>query len=140
MVRRFVTLLCRAVWPHSNAPRSEDRLPHDGDPPNQLSALARLEQLSEENSSLRAQLADVGRELEGTRRQLRRLEQRTNWGEGSFAARYREREALIILPRLVELLPDEERFFIVDAGAREVDRDPRWKPFPQGRLKFVGFE
>jgi FkbM family methyltransferase len=53
---------------------------------------------------------------------------------------YRERLKLILLPRLLDLLDSQDRFVIVDAGAREVERDPRWRPFPAERLEFVGFE
>jgi FkbM family methyltransferase len=52
--------------------------------------------------------------------------------------RYRDR--LILLPRLLQLLSSDEQFLIVDGGAREVDRDPRWRPFPPDRLRFIGFE
>jgi FkbM family methyltransferase len=41
---------------------------------------------------------------------------------------------------LLDLLPPDERFVIVDGGARDVDADPRWRPFPPQRLRFIGFE
>jgi FkbM family methyltransferase len=53
---------------------------------------------------------------------------------------YRERRKLILIPRLLDLLAAQDRFVIVDGGAREVERDPRWRPFPPERLEFVGFE
>lgn len=53
---------------------------------------------------------------------------------------YRERRDLILVPRLIGLLDAKETFLIVDAGAREVDQDARWRPFPAERMTFVGFE
>jgi FkbM family methyltransferase len=47
---------------------------------------------------------------------------------------------LILVPRLLSLLGENETFVIVDAGAREAERDQRWRPFPPERMEFVGFE
>jgi FkbM family methyltransferase len=60
--------------------------------------------------------------------------------ESQNKSRYRQRDALILIPRLMDLLPEGERVVIVDGGAREVDRDARWRPFPPKRLRFIGFE
>jgi FkbM family methyltransferase len=94
--------------------------------------------LHEENEALKAQLASVGLELADARERLRRFERTPAMDERT--EQYRSRQSLILLPRLMNLLPKGERFTIVDGGAREVDRDPRWRPFPPERLRFIGFE
>jgi len=86
-----------------------------------------------ENAALKAQLAAVGAELQYARRLA-------NASLSAQAADYAERRSLILVPRLVNLLGDNDKFLIVDAGAREVDRDPRWRPFPPERMSFIGFE
>src|SRR5262249_8525929 len=91
-----------------------------------------------ENESLRSQLTNVGLELSDARAQLDMLRERDERKKSASAMRYRDQ--LILLPRLLQLLPSDEQFLIVDGGAREVDRDPRWHPFPPGRLRFIGFE
>jgi FkbM family methyltransferase len=91
------------------------------------------ESLATENAALKAQLAAVGAELEQERRQQRS-------SVSPRQAEYIERRSLILVRKLVQMLDDEEKFLIVDAGAREVDRDLRWRPFPPDRLSFVGFE
>jgi FkbM family methyltransferase len=96
--------------------------------------------IQSENEALRAQLSNVGLELQDARVRLDALLERDKRKDSPIAARYRDRQVLILLPRLLDLLPPEERFLIVDGGAREVDRDPRWRPFPPHRLRFVGFE
>lgn len=55
-------------------------------------------------------------------------------------SRYRSREELILVPRLMALLPQGERVRIIDGGAREMDRDFRWHAFSAERLEFHGFE
>lgn len=98
----------------------------------------RFAALEEENRSLWAQLTNVGLELQAARARLQSYEAKPT--EDPFSSAYRNRVSLILLPRLLDLLPQSDRFTIVDAGAREVDRDPRWRPFPPNRLRFVGFE
>ena len=49
-------------------------------------------------------------------------------------------KSLILLPRLLSYLAPEERFVIIDGGAREMEQDFRWRPFPPERLRFFGFE
>jgi FkbM family methyltransferase len=107
----------------------------------QLAAVgAELAHAREDSIALRAQLAAVGKELAHARTQISemKLDRRESASERERA--YVERRNLILLPRLLDLLDPGERFVVVDAGAREVDRDPRWRPFPAGRLTFIGFE
>lgn len=117
-------------------------------------ALAQLEAHAEQ---LGRQLAAVGDELAETRAilaqqrsandalhvQLSGRETPDEPASSEIARRaqaYRNRDTLILLPRLLELLQPEDRFVVVDGGARDVDQDPRWRPFPQHRLRFFGFE
>jgi hypothetical protein len=83
--------------------------------------------LRKENAALRSQLANVGLELSDVRARLEVLRERDERKKSASAMRYRDR--LILLPRLLQLLSSDEQFLIVDGGAREVDRDPRWHPF-----------
>lgn len=99
-----------------------------------------MEAQLEENKALKAQLSNVGLELQAARAELEGIERQKTAGKNSATAQYQRRKKLILLPRLVDLLPANDRFLIVDGGAREVDRDLRWHPFPPRRLKFVGFE
>ncbi len=121
---------------------------------------AELRRLRSENRKLWAQLIDIEKEMIDTHVRLYSLEQgvRSDVSLSSPARRpkksktrdsldnvieanlYRERQSLILIPHLLELLPPGERIVIVDAGAREVDHDPRWRAFDPSRLKFVGFE
>jgi FkbM family methyltransferase len=94
--------------------------------------------LGKENEALRSQLASVGLELSDARARLAGLQERDERKKSASAMRYRD--GLILLPRLLQLLSPDEQFLIVDGGAREVDRDPRWRPFPPDRLRFIGFE
>lgn len=55
-------------------------------------------------------------------------------------ARYRSRQELVLVPRLVRLLSENDRFRIIDGGAREMDRDNRWHAFPPEALEFHAFE
>jgi len=120
-------------------------------------ARAELARVTAHDATLAAQLAAVGAELAETRgvlaakttayeqleSRLRAVESGTDGTESLLAANaraYRERSALILLPRLLEMLPPGDTVVVVDAGAREVDRDPRWRPFPRERLRFYGFE
>ena len=89
--------------------------------------------LASENAALKAQLVAVGAELAYARQHERKS---ANVREIEYA----ERRALILIPRLVELLGENDELLIVDAGAREVDQDPRWRPFPTERITFIGFE
>ncbi len=117
-------------------------------------ALARV---TEHDAALAAQLASIGAELAETREVLaarnaayealdsrvRAMQTGSVESEGSVATRardYRERSALILLPRLLDMLEPHDALVVVDAGAREVDRDPRWRPFSRNRLRFFGFE
>ena len=59
---------------------------------------------------------------------------------GTGINRYRSRQELILVPRLMALLPEGERVRIIDGGAREMDKDFRWHAFPADRLEFHGFE
>jgi FkbM family methyltransferase len=101
---------------------------------------ARSEALTAENDALKAQLANVSLELLDARSRLQVLGRRELPGQDPAILKYRDRQSLILLPRLIALLEDSDRFLIVDGGAREVDRDPRWRPFPPKRLKLIGFE
>ncbi len=110
---------------------------------NPLSSVSRVLHLSEieaENGALRSQLSAAGQELARARAQIQQLQIGTALQETEQQIEYRERRKLFLIPRLLELLDNEERFVIVDAGAREVEHDPRWRPFPPERLEFVGFE
>jgi FkbM family methyltransferase len=99
-----------------------------------------LKEAQPDNEALRAQLSNVGLELKEARNRLDALTERAKRRESAIATCYRDRRSLILLPRLLDLLSSGERFLIIDAGAREVDRDPRWRPFPSDRLRFIGFE
>lgn len=121
-----------------------------------ISGLRRIsgsQQLMVENAQLKAQLQNVGAELEIARLHLSMQNQTassaaspigpetpTNERNDNLIWRYRQREELILLPHLIDMLPEGDRLLVVDGGAREVDRDVRWRPFPPTRLKFVGFE
>lgn len=108
-----------------------------------MSAEAELNELrtgTAENAPLRAQLKNVGLELAEARQRLAEMERRQGGEMDPVVSRYRDRQALVLLPLLMTLLPENDRFLIVDGGAREVDRDPRWRPFPPERLRFIGFE
>jgi len=117
----------------------------------QLSAVGQeLASTRADNEQLHAQLFAVGRELASARADKARLAaELANYRSSPGGTvtrltpeqrRYLDREALVLLPRLLDLLPAGERVVIVDAGAREVDADPRWRPFPPARLRFFGFE
>jgi FkbM family methyltransferase len=88
--------------------------------------------LAAEAAALRARVAVLNADLQEARRALDAPSPRE--------ADYSERRSLVLVPRILELLDDRDKFHIVDAGAREVDRDPRWRPFPPDRLSFIGFE
>jgi FkbM family methyltransferase len=96
--------------------------------------------LQTENEALRAQLAAVGEELRAARRQLSIMEVASRGVRDEAALSYIRREALFLVGRLAGLLPEDDRFVIVDAGARDADEDPRWRPFPLHRLGIFGFE
>jgi FkbM family methyltransferase len=96
--------------------------------------------LQTENEALRAQLAAVGEELRAARRQLSIMEVASRGQCDEAALSYIRREALFLVGRLAGLLPEGDRFVIVDAGARDADEDPRWRPFPPRRLSIFGFE
>ena len=92
------------------------------------------------NRQLGAQLSAVGMELANARATIERLKDHATALQPAVRVRYLNREELILLPRLMSLLPLDGRLTIVDAGARAVDADPRWRPFPPDRLRFYGFE
>jgi FkbM family methyltransferase len=92
------------------------------------------------NRQLWAQLSAVGMELADARATIDRLQNHATAQRSGAQARYLGREELILLPRLMNLLPPDGRLTVVDAGAREVDADLRWRPFPPARLRFYGFE
>jgi FkbM family methyltransferase len=96
--------------------------------------------LRTENEALRAQLAAVGEELRAARQQLSIMEAASKGVCDEAALSYTRREALFLVGRLAGLLPEDDRFVIVDAGARDADEDPRWRPFPPHRLSIFGFE
>jgi hypothetical protein len=87
--------------------------------------------LATENEDLKARLSKL-------EEQARLSPPEASTGEAE--TRYRERRALILIPQLMGLLNADDTFLIVDAGAREVDQDPRWRSFPVERMTFVGFE
>jgi len=93
------------------------------------------------STALHDQLVAVGKELLAARRQ-QEVQQDPNGSHplAADARRYRDRDTLILLPRLFSLLAAGDRLVIVDGGAREVDRDCRWRAFPGDRLQFFGFE
>jgi FkbM family methyltransferase len=112
---------------------------------------AALAEQGARNMALHAQLESVGAELAETRAVLAQsqaayqsllssMRSPDDRPSSAAAAAYRDRSALILLPHVIDLLPPDETVVIVDVGAREVDRDPRWRPFPQRRLRFYGFE
>ena len=54
--------------------------------------------------------------------------------------KYVTRQAFILIDLIPEILPTEERFTIIDGGAREALADPRWRFFDPGRIRLYGFE
>lgn len=54
--------------------------------------------------------------------------------------RYTRREGYIITDLVSALLPEPERFTILDGGAREALSDPRWRVFDSKRVRLYGFE
>lgn len=54
--------------------------------------------------------------------------------------RYIRRQGYIISDLVAAALPIDERFVILDGGAREALSDPRWKVFDQSRVRLYGFE
>jgi FkbM family methyltransferase len=54
--------------------------------------------------------------------------------------RYRRKAGFILTDLICAALAPDERFTIVDGGAREVDIDPRWRGHDPKRLRFYGFE
>jgi FkbM family methyltransferase len=54
--------------------------------------------------------------------------------------RYIRREGYIISDLVAAALPTDERFVILDGGAREALSDPRWQVFDQARVRLYGFE
>jgi FkbM family methyltransferase len=101
---------------------------------------AELLQTQVTNRQLWAQLSAVGMELADARATIDRLQNHATTQRSAAQARYLSREELILLPHLMSLLPPDGRLTVVDAGAREVDVDLRWRPFPPARLRFYGFE
>jgi FkbM family methyltransferase len=54
--------------------------------------------------------------------------------------RYRERRGCILVDLISAVLPPEERFVVLDGGAREAMGDPRWQVLPKNKLRIYGFE
>jgi FkbM family methyltransferase len=101
---------------------------------------AAIPRLQAENEALKAQLHNVGLEFIDARKRLEAIEAAKLANLSDAAREYLSRNSLILLPRLLALLPEDERLVIVDGGAREVEKDPRWLAFPPNRLRFFGFE
>lgn len=108
-------------------------------PLGSASRVLRLPEIETENHALRSQLSVVTEELAQARARIQRM-QHAAAPETEGQIEYRERRKLFLIPRLLDFLDEDDRFVIVDAGAREVERDPRWRPFPPERLEFIGFE
>jgi FkbM family methyltransferase len=53
---------------------------------------------------------------------------------------YRERARLVLIDLIDPLLPADERFVVLDGGAREALADPRLTVLPRSRLTVHGFE
>lgn len=100
--------------------------------------LEEMEAHKELEAKLMAQLQNTGVELEAVRRHLADVEQQKKMHEA--AKPYINRESLILLPKLLACLAPNDRFVIIDGGAREMEQDYRWRPFPPERLRFFGFE
>jgi FkbM family methyltransferase len=60
--------------------------------------------------------------------------------EDDLRQQYTRRERFIITDLVSEYLPPDERFFILDGGAREALDDPRWRVFDHKRVTLHGFE
>ncbi len=54
--------------------------------------------------------------------------------------RYGTRKGFILADLISRKLPTEERFTILDGGAREALSDPRWQIFEPNRVRLYGFE
>jgi FkbM family methyltransferase len=54
--------------------------------------------------------------------------------------RYLRREGFIIADLVMAALAPEDRFVILDGGAREAFADPRWRVFDKSRVRLYGFE
>lgn len=102
--------------------------------------LAACDALRIENEALRAQLRNVGLEFLDARKRLQALQREREIMQSSEARAYLERRALVVLPRLLGLLPAASRITVLDAGARDLEHDPHWRPFPRDRLKLYCFE
>jgi FkbM family methyltransferase len=59
---------------------------------------------------------------------------------GAAYQRYRRREGFIIVDLVQDMLAPDDRFIILDGGAREAWTDPRWQAFVSGRVRLYGFE
>lgn len=53
---------------------------------------------------------------------------------------YKDCERYILCNLLCGLLPPEERFTLLDIGARDATADPRWLGLPPERMRLYGFE
>jgi FkbM family methyltransferase len=123
--------------------RREKESPHaqlDEVPLEVIEVRNQLEESRKENEALRAQAHNVGLEFIDARKRLEAIEIAKNAHVSELGRAYQNRRSLIVVPRVTALLPEGESFVIVDGGAREIDRDPRWIAFPPNRLKFFGFE
>lgn len=102
-------------------------------------------QRDKEKQQLKEQLEAIGKELQSQRDQNKTLARKLENSQQKLPdndeiASYIDRTRLIIIPEILNILGDSDNFVVVDAGAREVDRDIRWKPFPSKNISFFGFE
>jgi len=54
--------------------------------------------------------------------------------------RYWRREGFILSDLVQDALPAHDRLVVLDVGAREAFRDPRWRGFSPDHIEFIGFE
>src|SRR5262249_13480545 len=101
---------------------------------------AQLHAVGAELSETRAVLAQQVATADALREKVAAFEAGVDPTSSDQARLYRRRESLVLVPLLLALHPPDDAVVVVDGGAREVDRDARWRPFPPGRLRFYGFE
>jgi FkbM family methyltransferase len=106
----------------------------------QIAALLHLLRYPRRSLSLAQKNMELRSRLTATESELAKVRVLERSSEDPRVINYRERQALILIPRLLSLLGENETFVIVDAGAREAERDQRWRHFPPERMEFVGFE
>src|SRR5260221_10139480 len=84
---------------------------------NQL--MLQLHAVGGELAETRAVLAQQVAVNESLQRQLTAIETGVAPASSASARRYRDREALILLPRVLELFAPDDALVVVDGGARE---------------------